>query len=94
VADTTAKILLCCGFRRTGKAMGQICQCWLRIYQDINVFFQVPISIFYVLYQFVIYLLTLPRSTVDTKQFDFAVKFIYPFGGKTPPQYLSDYRSV
>jgi hypothetical protein len=38
---------------------------------------------FYVLYQFVIYLLTLARSTVDIKQFDFAVKFIHSFGNKT-----------
>jgi transposase len=28
VAETTDKRLLCCGFRRTGKAMGQVYQCW------------------------------------------------------------------
>jgi hypothetical protein len=27
----TIKCLLCCGFRRTGKAMGQVNQCWWRI---------------------------------------------------------------
>jgi hypothetical protein len=27
VAETTVKIILCCGFRRTGKAMGQVYQC-------------------------------------------------------------------
>jgi hypothetical protein len=27
VAETTVKRLLCCGFRRTGKAMGQMYQC-------------------------------------------------------------------
>jgi hypothetical protein len=27
VAETTAKRLVCCGFRRTGKAMGQLYQC-------------------------------------------------------------------
>jgi hypothetical protein len=27
VAETTVKILPCCGFRSTGKAMGQVCQC-------------------------------------------------------------------
>jgi hypothetical protein len=26
-------------FRRTGKAMGQVCQCWWRISREINVFF-------------------------------------------------------
>jgi hypothetical protein len=39
VAETTVKRLLCCGFRRTGKAMGQVYQCWWRICRDINVFF-------------------------------------------------------
>jgi hypothetical protein len=28
VAETTAKRLLCCGFRYTGKVMGPVCQCW------------------------------------------------------------------
>jgi hypothetical protein len=31
--------LVCCGFRRTGKAMGQLYQCWWRICREINVFF-------------------------------------------------------
>jgi hypothetical protein len=31
VAETTVTRLLCCGFRRTGKAMGQVYQCWWRI---------------------------------------------------------------
>jgi hypothetical protein len=30
VAETTVKRLLCCRFRRTGKAIGQVYQCWLR----------------------------------------------------------------
>jgi hypothetical protein len=38
------KTLLCCGFRRTGKATGQVYQCWWRICREINVFFQVRIS--------------------------------------------------
>jgi hypothetical protein len=37
--ETEVKTLLCCGFRRTGKAMGQVYQCWLRICREINVFF-------------------------------------------------------
>jgi hypothetical protein len=43
VVGTTLKRLLCCGFRRTGKAMGQEYQCWWRICREINVF-QVRIS--------------------------------------------------
>jgi hypothetical protein len=31
VAETTVKRLLCCGFRRTGKALGLVYQCWWRI---------------------------------------------------------------
>jgi hypothetical protein len=57
VAETTVKILLCCGFRRTGKAMGQVYQCWW-ICREINVFSRFKYHIFYVLYQFVTYLLT------------------------------------
>jgi hypothetical protein len=38
VAEITVKRLLCCGFRRTGKAMRQVCQCWRRICREINVF--------------------------------------------------------
>jgi hypothetical protein len=39
VAETTVKRLLCCGFRRSGKAIGQVYQCWWRICREINVFF-------------------------------------------------------
>jgi hypothetical protein len=38
VAETTVKRLLCCGFRRTGKAIGQVYQCRWRICPKINVF--------------------------------------------------------
>jgi hypothetical protein len=44
VPETTVKRLLCCGFRRTDKAMRQVYQCWWRICREINVFFQVRIS--------------------------------------------------
>jgi hypothetical protein len=44
LAETTVKILLHCGFRRTGKEMGQVCQCWWRICREIKAFFQVRIS--------------------------------------------------
>jgi hypothetical protein len=39
VAETTVKKLLRLGIRRTGKAMGQVYQCWWRICREINVFF-------------------------------------------------------
>jgi hypothetical protein len=61
VAETTVKILLCCGFRRSGKAMDQGHQYWLRIYREINVFLRFRYRMFYVLYLFLAYLLTLPR---------------------------------
>jgi hypothetical protein len=35
VAETTVKRLLCCGFRRTDIAMGQVYQCWWRICWEI-----------------------------------------------------------
>jgi hypothetical protein len=38
VAETTVIRLLCCGFRRTGKAAEQVYQCWWRICREINVF--------------------------------------------------------
>jgi hypothetical protein len=45
VDETTVKILLCCGFRRTVKAMGQMYQCWWSLCRQINVFFfQVSVS--------------------------------------------------
>jgi hypothetical protein len=57
------KTFLCCGFRRTGKAMGQAYQCWWRICREINVFVsRLEYHIFYVLYPFVTYLMTLPRK--------------------------------
>jgi hypothetical protein len=34
-----SKKFQCCGIRRTGKAMGQVYQCWWRICREINVFF-------------------------------------------------------
>jgi hypothetical protein len=61
VAETTAKRLLCCRFRRTGKAMGEVYQCWWRICQEINVFYRFEYHTFYVLYPFVADLLTLLR---------------------------------
>jgi hypothetical protein len=71
VAETTVKRFLSCGFRRNSKAMGQACQCWWRICQEINVLTRFEYHMFYVLYPFVSYLLTLPRrfsmSIIQTK---------------------------
>jgi hypothetical protein len=49
------------GFRRAGKAMGQVYQCWWRICLE-KFFLTFKYHMFYVLYQFVTYFLTLPRS--------------------------------
>jgi hypothetical protein len=55
----TVKICLGCGFRRIGKAMRQVYQCWCRICREINVFPRFQYHMFSVLYQSVTYLLTL-----------------------------------
>jgi hypothetical protein len=60
VAETTAKRFLRCGFRSTGKAMGQVYQCWWRICRERNVFFRFECHMFCVLYSFVTYLLAAP----------------------------------
>jgi hypothetical protein len=62
------KRLLCCGFRGTHKAMKQVYQCWWRVCREINVIFQFRISNVFVLYSFVAYLLTLPRTLHCIKQ--------------------------
>jgi hypothetical protein len=64
VAKTTVKRLLCFGFRRTGKAMGQVYQCWWRICREIKVFLRVRISHVLCHIPNVTYLLTLPRRIV------------------------------
>jgi hypothetical protein len=50
-SDNSQK-LLCCGFRRTGKAMRQVYQCWWRICREINVLSRIEYHMFYVLYPF------------------------------------------
>jgi hypothetical protein len=61
MAATTVKRLLCYGFRRSGKVMGQVYQCWWRICREINVFPRFEYHMF-LLFPFVTYLPTLPRS--------------------------------
>jgi hypothetical protein len=51
-----------CGFRRSGKAMGHVYPCRWRICREITVSSRFEYHIFYVLYPFVIHLLTLPRT--------------------------------
>jgi hypothetical protein len=65
VAETTVNRHLCCEFRRTGKVVGQVYQCWRRICREIHVFARFEYHMFYVLYPFVTYLLTLPLSSVE-----------------------------
>jgi hypothetical protein len=55
VAETIVIRLIFCGFRCTGKAMGQVYQCW-RVCREINVFPRFESQ--RVLYPFVTYLLT------------------------------------
>jgi hypothetical protein len=63
VTETTVKRFLCCGFRRTGKAMRQVYQCSWGICREINVFFsRFEYHIFYILQTFVTYLLILPLT--------------------------------
>jgi hypothetical protein len=57
VAETRVRRLPCCKFRSNAKAMGQVYQCWWRICREINTSYHM----FYVLYQFVTYLLKPPR---------------------------------
>jgi hypothetical protein len=46
-----SKKFVCCGFRRTSKAMGQVCQFWWRICREIKVFFSsFEYHMLYVLY--------------------------------------------
>jgi hypothetical protein len=55
--------LLWCGFRRTGKAIRKVYQCWLIIRMSRNkpFFFRFEYLTLYVLYPFVTYLINLPR---------------------------------
>jgi hypothetical protein len=58
--------LLCCRFQRTGKAMGQVYQCWWRTCREINVFSpRFEYHMFYVLYPFVTCLLTPTYVTIS-----------------------------
>jgi hypothetical protein len=45
--------------------MGQVYQCWWRICREINVFSRFEYHMFYVVYPFVTYLLTLPSIPED-----------------------------
>jgi hypothetical protein len=63
VAEKIFKRLLCRGFRRTGKAMGQVYRCWWRICREINVFTRFEFHMFYVyIHSRPIYLLSLVQD--------------------------------
>jgi hypothetical protein len=62
VAETTVKRPVRCEFRRSGKARGQVYQCWWKICRELNVFPRFEYRMFYVLYPFVTYFPTLPRT--------------------------------
>jgi hypothetical protein len=64
------------GFRRTAKAMGQVYQCWWRICREIDAFTPPPrfeYHMFYVLYPFVTYVLTLPCISQDNQSPDLGI---------------------
>jgi hypothetical protein len=63
VAERSQK-LTCCGFRRTGKAMGQVYQMLMEDMQRNKCFSRLEYRVFYVLYPFVTYLLTIPLILV------------------------------
>jgi hypothetical protein len=79
VAETTVKRHLCCGFRRTGKAMGQMYQCWWRICREISGFSRFEYHMFYVSYPFVTYLQTFPHNYASRRE------NIWMSGGIAPP---------
>jgi hypothetical protein len=58
--------------------MGQVHQCWWRIRQEINVFSRFEYDMFYVLYPFVAYLLTLP-CTYEKKLYSHVKVAIYTY---------------
>jgi hypothetical protein len=61
--------ILRCAFRRTGKTMRQTYQCWLRICQEILVHvFRFVCNMLHVLYPFVTYLLTVPRTILGLQE--------------------------
>jgi hypothetical protein len=64
VAETIVERFLCCAFRRIAKATAEVYQCWWRICREITAFIlsSFEYHMLYVLYPFVTYLLTLPRS--------------------------------
>jgi hypothetical protein len=68
VAKTAVKRLLCCRFRRTGKALGQDYQRWWRICREIIFFLDFIIACFTFLYPFVKYFPTIPRMILNRRK--------------------------
>jgi hypothetical protein len=69
VAKTKVKRVLTFRFRHSGKAMGQVYQCWCRICQEINDFLGLNIICFMLyIYLWPIYLLSLVHKGLNIKQ--------------------------
>jgi hypothetical protein len=80
-AETTIKRLQCCRFWHTGKAVRQVYQCWWSICREINVFSKFEYHMFYVLYPYLTYLLTLPCICVHIFFFDWLSFFTFSVAG-------------
>jgi hypothetical protein len=77
VVETTVRRLLCWGFRRTGRAMGQ-CINVVGGYVENFFFRRFEYHMFYFLYPFVIYLLTPLLVTIISCVFIASKRFNYP----------------
>jgi hypothetical protein len=77
-----SQMLLCCGFQCTGKATGQVYQCWWRICGEINVFSRFEYHMFYVLYPFVTYSLTLPHIAPFISEFGTGWRWVASIGSR------------
>jgi hypothetical protein len=63
VAETIVKRPLCCGFRPIGKTKGQVINVGGGYIEKRMFFPGIEYHMFYVLYPFVTYLLTIPRTS-------------------------------
>jgi hypothetical protein len=68
VAEIKVKRLLCCGFVRTDKTMGQVYQCWWKICREINGCFPGSNIACVAFYTYLCDLFTLPRKLNKVKK--------------------------
>jgi hypothetical protein len=76
MAETAVKRLLCYGFQRTGKVMGQLYPCWWRICREIKVLSVFEYHMFYVLSPFVTCLWTLMFALSGQYTYKITLKLI------------------